>query len=298
MKTLISPQMKRKFANLDLLVYIGPYLLFFFIFTILPVIVSYFIAFCQFNTMEFPQWVGLENFRRLFLEEEYFGLAMSNSLVLAAVSGPVNYLVAFAFSWALNEIPSKPRTILTMLFYLPSLSGGFTFIIDLLFSGDRYGYLNSWLIQLDIVDEPIIWSKDEDYMLLIAIIIMLWSALGTQFLIFLSSLQSVDKTLYEAAAVDGITNRWQELYYITLPSIKSQLMLNAILSITGAVNITAPALFGFPTNNYKLYTVTMLATDYSTRLEMGYVTAISSLLLLISVLLNKMIQFLISKIGT
>lgn len=294
----LSPKMKKKLQNLDLLIYLGPYLVVFFIFTILPVIVSYFIAFCQFNTMEFPEWVGLENFRRLFLEEEYFGMALSNSFVLAAISGPVNYMVAFAFSWALNEIPSKPRTILTMFFYLPALSGGFTFIIDLLFSGDRYGFLNAWLLQLNLIDEPIIWSKDEDLMLPVAIIIMLWSALGTQFLIFLSSLQSVDKSLYEAAAVDGISNRWQELYYITLPSIKGQLMLNAILSITAAVNIAAPALFGFPTNNYKLYTVTMLSTDYATRLEMGYVTAISSLLLLISVLLNKMIQFLISKIGT
>ena len=294
----LSPKMKKKLQNLDLLIDLGPYLVVFFIFTILPVIVSYFIAFCQFNTMEFPEWVGLENFRRLFLEEEYFGLALSNSFVLAAISGPVNYLVAFAFSWALNEIPSKPRTLLTMFFYLPALSGGFTFIIDLLFSGDRYGFLNAWLLQLNLIDEPVIWAKDENYMLPVAIIIMLWSALGTQFLIFLSSLQSVDKSLYEAAAVDGISNRWQELYYITLPSIKGQLMLNAILSITSAVNISAPALFGFPTNNYKLYTVTMLATDYSTRLEMGYVTAISSLLLLISVLLNKMIQFLISKIGT
>ena len=134
-------------------------------------------------------------------------------------------------------------------------------------------------------------------MLPLAIIIMLWSALGTQFLVFLSSLQGVDKSLYEAGAVDGIYNRWQELYYITLPSIKGQLQLNAILTVTASVSISAPGFFGTPTQDYKLFTLAMLSADYSGRLEMGYVTAISTIMLILSITINKIVNYLIGKIG-
>ncbi len=297
-KLVLKPSVKRKFQNLDIIVFLGPYLAVFFMFTILPVIISYFIAFTNFNTMDFPEWVGLENYRRLFLEEEYFTMALQTSLVLAAISGPLNYIVAFACSWCLNEIPSRIRTILTMFFYIPALSGGFTFITDLLFSSDRYGFVNSFLLRLNLIDDPIQWAVDTDVMIPLCIVIMLWNALGQQFLIFLSSLQSIDRSLYEAAAVDGVSNRWQELYYVTLPSIKGQLILNAILTITSSMTMVIPTLFGSPTQDYKLYTLTMLQNDYTARMEMGYVSAVASIVLLISVLLNKLITFLISKVGT
>lgn len=296
-KQLFSYKFKRKFKNLDLLFFLGPYAVTFFVFTILPVVVSYFIAFTQFNTMEFPVWVGLENYRRLFLEEEYFMLCLQNSFVLASISGPLNYVVAFGFAWVLNEVPPKPRTVLTLLFYLPSMSGGFDVIMNMLLSSDRYGWINAFLIKVGVISDPIQWGQTEEIMLPLAIILLLYGALGAQFLVFLSSLQGVDRSLYEAGAVDGISNRWQELYYITLPSIKGQLMLNAILTITAAVNISAPGIFGSPTYNYKLYTLSMLAADYSGRLEMGYVTAISSIMLIISVTINKIVQYLIGKIG-
>ena len=293
----LSPKFLKKFENLDLLFFLGPYMVVFFVWTILPGIVSYFIAFMQFNTIEFPVWVGLQNYQRLFLSEEYFTLCLSNSLVLGTLSGVINYLFAFGFAWILNEVPPKPRTILTLLFYLPSMTGGFTVILDMLLSSDRYGWLNGWLMQAGLIQDPIQWSKETEYMLPLAIIIMLWSALGTQFLVFLSSLQGVDKSLYEAGAVDGIYNRWQELYYITLPSIKGQLQLNAILTVTASVSISAPGFFGTPTQDYKLFTLAMLSADYSGRLEMGYVTAISTIMLILSITINKIVNYLIGKIG-
>jgi len=294
----IHPRLKKAFKKVDVFVFLAPYMFVFFLFTILPVIVSYFIAFTNFNTMEFPTWVGLENFRRLFIDEEYFGVALQNTFVLAAMSVPINYIVSFGFAWILNEVPPKPRTVLTLLFYLPSMCGGFGTILGMLFSEDRYGYINSFLMKVGMIDDPIIFSKEVDLMLPLALFIYLWNALGSNFLIFLSSLQGVDKSLYEAGAVDGISNRWQELYYITLPSIKGQLILNAVVAIAGGVGITAPGIFGNPTHEYRLYTLSMLSGDYSGRLEMGMVTAISALMLAISVTLNSIIKKAITKIGT
>ena len=294
----LSPKMKKKFKNIDLLFFLGPYMFVFFVFTIIPIVASYLIAFTQFDTLQMPVWVGLQNYERLFLQEQYFGIAMQNSFRLATVSGPLNYAVAFLFAWVLNEVPPKPRTVLTLLFYIPSMVGGFDVIINMLLSQDKYGWINSWLLQLNLINEPLQFSKMTDIMFPLAIIIMLWNALGQQFLIFLSSLQGVDKSLYEAGAVDGISNRWQELYFITLPSIKGQLALNAILTITGAIQITAPGYFGSPTQDYELYTLKMMVSDYEGRLEIGYVTAISSILLIISIVVNKIVQYLIGKIGT
>ena len=294
----LSPKFKQKFRNIDLIFFLGPYMAVFFIFTILPVIVAYILAFTQFDSLQMPVWVGLQNYERLFLQEQYFGIALQNSFILATISGPLNYTVAFIFAWILNEVPPKPRTVLTLLFYIPSMVGGFQFLLDLLLSQDKYGWINGWLIQLGFIDEPLQFAKMTDIMIPLAVIIMLWSALGQQFLIFISSLQGVDKSLYEAGAVDGISNRWQELYYITLPSIKGQLALNAILTITAAVGISAPAYFGSPTQDYRLYTLQMMVADYSARLELGYVTAMSSIMFVISLTVNKIVQYLIGKIGT
>lgn len=294
----LSPKFKKKFRNIDLIFFLGPYMAVFFIFTILPVIVAYILAFTQFDSLQMPVWVGLQNYERLFLEEQYFGIALQNSFILASLSGPLNYFVAFIFAWILNEVPPKPRTVLTLLFYIPSMVGGFQFLLDLLLSQDKYGWINGWLIQLGFIDEPLQFAKMTDIMIPLAVIIMLWNALGQQFLIFISSLQGVDKSLYEAGAVDGISNRWQELYYITLPAIKGQLALNAILTITSAVAIVAPAYFGNPTQDYRLYTLQMMVNDYTSRLELGYVTAMSSIMFVISLTVNKIVQYLIGKIGT
>lgn len=289
---------RKRLKNIDLLFFLGPYMFVFFVFTILPIVAAYLIAFMQFDTLQMPTWVGLQNYERLFLQEQYFGIALQNSFRLATVSGPLNYCVAFLFAWVLNEVPPKPRTVLTLLFYIPSMFGGFQVILDMLLSQDKYGWINSWLMQMNLISTPLQFSKMTDIMFPLAIIIMLWNALGQQFLIFLSSLQGIDRSLYEAGAVDGISNRWQELYFITLPSIKGQLALNAILTITGMVSVSAPGYFGSPTQDYELYTLSMLVADYSGRLEMGYVTAISSIMLLISIGVNKIVQYLIGKIGT
>ena len=286
--------------RLSLVVFLGPFLVTFFAFTILPVFVSVFVSLTNFNMMEWPDFVGLDNFARLFLNDSVFSTAIQNTLIIACITGPIGYLLCFAFAWLVNEIPPKPRAFMTLLFFAPSLSGGMGAVWSLLFSSDSYGYINAWLQEFGIISEPIRWTVDTDYMFPVCVIIILWQSLGTTVLTFIAGLQTVDRSLYEAGAVDGIKNRWQELYYITLPQMRGQLMFGAILAITGSFGVDGiiTSIFGFPTQEYKLHTIMHHLHDYgNVRYEMGYACAIAALLFLISILANKVVQFVLDRIG-
>ncbi|MBO5222546.1 MAG: sugar ABC transporter permease [Clostridia bacterium] len=300
--TAKSASLKQANRNrrLSLVVFLGPFLVTFFLFTILPVLVSIMFSLTNFNLLEMPDFVGLDNYAKLFLNDSVFSTAIQNTLIIACITGPIGYLLCFAFAWLVNEIPPKPRAFMTLLFFAPSLSGGMSAVWALLFSSDSYGYINAWLQEFDIISEPIRWTVDTDYMFPVCIIIILWQSLGTTFLTFIAGLQTVDRSLYEAGAVDGIKNRWQELYYITLPQMRGQLMFGAILAITGSFGVDGiiTAVFGFPTQSYKLHTIMHHLHDYgNVRYEMGYACAIAALLFLISILANKVVQFVLDRIG-
>ena len=291
---------RKKFKNWDLIIFMGPYLLTFFVFTVLPVFVSFFLSFTNFNMLETPAFVGLQNYFKLFLNDEVFSGAVQTTLILGIITGPVGYLMSFAFAWLLNEVPAKPRSFLTLLFYAPSLAGGFVTVWTLLFSGDSNGYINAWLLEWGVITEPIIFLKDTNYMFTVCVIIILWQSLGMSFLTFISGLQTVDKSLYEAGAVDGIKNGWQELYFITLPYMRGQLMFGAIMSITNAFNAGSliTSIFGYPTQDYALQTIMNHLDDYgSMRYEMGYASTIAVFLFALSFVANKLVQFLLSRIG-
>lgn len=290
----------KRFKNWDLAVFMGPYLITFFAFSILPVFVSLFLSFTNFNMLEVPDFVGLQNYIKMFLNDEVFSGAVQTTLILSVITGPVGYIMCFAFAWLLNEVPAKPRAFLTLLFYAPSLAGGFVSVWTLLFSGDSNGFINAWLLEWGMITEPIVFLKDTGYMFTICVIIILWQSLGMSFLTFISGLQTVDKSLYEAGAVDGIKNRWQELYFITLPYMRGQLMFGAIMSITGAFNVGGliTSIFGYPTQDYALQTIMNHLDDYgSIRYEMGYASTIAVFLFVLSFVANKLVQFLLSKIG-
>lgn len=302
MKKQQSASLRKANRNqrLSLLVFMGPFLLVFFMHTILPVMVSIVVSLTNFNMLEWPDFVGLSNYAKLFLNDSVFSTAVQNTLILAVITGPIGYLLCFGFAWLVNEIPPKPRAFMTLLFFAPSLSGGMSAVWALLFSSDSYGYINAWLQEFGIISEPIRWTVDTDYMLPVCIIIILWQSLGTTFLTFIAGLQTVNRSLYEAGAVDGIKNRWQELYYITLPEMRGQLMFGAVMSISGTFGIDGiiTSVFGFPTQEYKLHTIMHHLHDYgNVRYEMGYACAIATLLFLISVIANKLIQFLLDRIG-
>jgi len=281
-------------------VLMAPYFILFFVFTILPVLISVVLSFTYFNVLEFPRWVGWENYARLFLEDDVFLISLKNTMLFAAITGPISYVACFVFAWLINEFPAKLRAFLTLIFFAPSISGNIFFIWLIIFSGDSYGYANGFLMKVGIIFEPIQWLQDPTYMLAIVMLVQLWLSLGTSFLAFIAGLQNIDTTMYEAGAIDGIRNRWQELWYITLPSMRPQLMFGAVIQITMtfAVADVSMGLAGFPSVQYAAHTIVTHLIDYGTiRFEMGYASAIATILFIIMMTTNLITQKLLRKVG-
>ncbi|MGO4696735.1 carbohydrate ABC transporter permease [Paenibacillus sp. 2TAB26] len=287
-------------ANKHSYILLAPYMVLFAVFTVLPVLVSVVLSFTYFNMLEFPKFVGWQNYTRLFLDDDVFLIAVKNTLLFAVITGPISYIACFVFAWIINELSPKLRAIMTLVFYAPSISGNVYFIWLMIFSGDRYGIANGFLLKLGIILEPLQWLKKEEYILPIIILVQLWLSLGTGFLAFIAGLQTVDRTLYEAGAVDGVKNRWQELWFITLPSMRPQLMFGAVIQITTAFAVAdvSIALAGFPSVNYAAETIVTHLIDFgTTRFEMGYASAIASVLFMIMVGSNLIVQKLLRRVG-
>ena len=285
-------------------VMMAPYLLIFLTFTVTPVIMSFALSFTSFDMLESPKFIWLDNYVNLFLNDEVFLIALKNTLILAVITGPISYMMAFLFAWLINELPKKIRWLMTLIFYAPSISGNAYLLWQLLFSSDRYGYINSFLINLGLIDSPIYWLKTPQYALPILIIVQLWLSLGVSFLSFRAGLQTVNKELYEAAAIDGIKNRWQELWHITLPQMKPQLMFGAVMQITSSLGIGSVSISMFvqPSVEYSAHTILTHLLDYgstnSTRLEMGYASAIATILFFMMIISNLIIQKIIRRVGS
>ncbi|WP_238392306.1 carbohydrate ABC transporter permease [Paenibacillus antri] len=278
----------------------APYMLLFFTFTALPVLVSLVLGFTSFNLLEAPMFVGMDNYIRLFLGDDIFVKAIGNTFLMAVMVGPIGYAMCLVFAWLINELPRAWRTFLTLIFYAPSISGNIYLVWGVLFNKDAYGYANALLLRYNFISTPILWFENPEYMLGLVVLVALWTSVGTSFLSFIAGLQGIDRSLYEAAAVDGIRNRWQELWYVTLPSMKPQLMFGAVMSITGAFSSGAivTALCGMPSVDYAAHTIVNHLEDYgSVRFEMGYASAIATVLFLIMIGSNKLVQKLLSKVG-
>ena len=280
---------------------LGPYLLLFIIFTVIPVLYSIGLSFTSYNLFEAPRFVFLDNYRSLFLHDEVFMKALQNTLVIAVITGPISYAACFLLAWMITDFRRIPRAILTTIFYVPSISGAVFLIWSIMFSGDSYGYINSIFTTLRLINDPVQWLEDGRYVLMVVIIVSLWLSLGTSFLSFIAGLQNIDRTLYEAGAVDGVTNRWQELWYITLPSMRPQLMFGAVMQITAAFGSgdVSARLAGMPSVDYAAHTIVNHITDYGyTRFEMGYASAIAVILFIMMVGSNKLVQKMLRKVGT
>lgn len=279
--------------------FVLPYAILFAVFFVIPICISLVYSFTYYNVLEPARFVALQNYINLLLADDVFLTAIKNTFVIAGIIGPVGYIMSFLFAWLINELPRYLKAVAIVCFYAPSISGAaFTIFVNL-FSGDAYGYVNSLLVAIG--QEPKLWLTDPKYMLTVVIIASLWISLGSGFLAFVAGLQGVDRSQYEAGYVDGIKNRWQELWYITLPSMKPMLLFGAVMSITSAFNVSDVPEFlcGFPSTDYAVHTVVSHLKDYGqTRFEMGYASAIATILFLAMILCNKLIQSLLRKVGT
>lgn len=279
---------------------LAPFLILFIVFTVLPVFLSMILSLTDFNMLQMPHWQGISNYTRLFLYDEIFILACQNTLIFAAVTGPVSYLLSLLMAWFINELPPKVRAVVTLIFYAPSISGQVYLIWKTLFSSDAYGWANATLMDLGFISSPILWFENADYVMPLCIIVALWTSLGTAFLSFIAGFQTVDRSMYEAAAVDGIKNRWQELWYITLPTMRPQMMFGAVLAITNSFGFGAvvDALCGFPSVDYAAHTIMHHLNDYGgARYEIGYASAIAVVLFVIMFGCNIVIKKALAKVG-
>lgn len=259
-----------------------PFMVLFLVFTIIPVFVAMGYSFTNYNMIQSPSFVGLQNYRNLFLEDDVFIIALQNTLIFACVIGPTGYIMSFLMAWFIS-LCKRGRGPLALAFYAPSLTSGtaMSVIWLVIFSGDRYGYLNHLLIRIGLISDPILWGKDSKYILWVVVIISAWMSMGTGFLVFLAGLQNLDPELYEAGKVDGIKNPFQQLWYITLPLMKPQLLFGAINSIVNSLAVfdVATAVAGFPSPNYSAHTIVAHLYDYAfTRFSMGYASAIAMFL--------------------
>ncbi|GHU75654.1 ABC transporter permease [Spirochaetia bacterium] len=277
-----------------------PFTVIFLVFTFLPVMVSIVLSFTSFNMFELPKFIGLENYINLVAFDSVFLIAVKNTLLLAVVTGPVSYLMCFTFAWLINELTPKIRALMTLVFYAPSISGNAYLMWKLFFSSDTYGFFNAWALKFGLITEPKLWFEAKENIMPILIIIQLWMSIGVSFLSFIAGLQTVDKALYEAGAIDGIKNRWQELWFITLPSMKPQLMFGAVMQITASLSIASLSidLVGFPSVDYAGHTILTHLHDFGNlRYEMGYACAIATVLFFMMMFINIIVQKVLRRVS-
>ena len=275
-----------------------PFMSLFIIFTVVPVVMSLPMGFTNFNMIETPKFVGLSNFYTLFLNDDVFLIAVRNTLIFAIFTGPFSYILSFIIAWLINEMNAFLKTFFTFVFYAPAMTTSVYVTWQLILSGDSYGYLNAVLIDLGILNEPAQWLTDTNYILTVVIIVQLWMSMGAGFLAIRAGFQNIDKSMYEAGAIEGIKNRWQELFYITIPSMGPQLLFAAVIQISASftVGVVGQNLVGLPSTDYAAHTIMNHATDYGNiRYEMGYASAICFVLFAAMLLANKGINWLLGK---
>lgn len=286
--------------NIPSYIMLAPFFIFFFLFLVLPILSSIALSFTNYDMINAPSFAGLGNYLRMFIEDDVFPVVFKNTLLFAIICGPAGFMLAFVLAWFINEFSPVVRTLLSFLFYAPSLAGNVVFIWSVAFSSDSYGYVNSALLSLGLITEPITWLSTAEYIKPIVIAVQLWSSMGVSFLSNISGLQNVNNELYEAGSIDGIRNRWQELWYITLPTMKHMLLFSAVMQISSAFSISniAISLAGFPSVSYAADTIVSHMQDLGTvRYELGYASAVAVILFLMMVVFRLVVGKLLNMTG-
>ena len=277
-----------------------PFMIFFLLFNILPVLSSVVLSFFDYDMVSNPIFTGLENYSRMFTADDTFLKVLGNTLRFSIIAGPGSFILAFLLAWMINEFSRTVRVILTFIFYAPALVGNAYFIWQIFFSGDSLGYLNNFLISFGFITEPINWFQNTQYNMTILLIIQLWMSMGVSFLANIAGLQNVSSEMYEAGAIDGIRTRWHELWYITLPSMKTILLFGAVMQIQSVFSVSGlmTTLVGYPSVNNSVDTLVSYISDIGTaRYEMGYAAALSVVLFLLVLAFRFGIGALLNLIG-
>lgn len=304
MKSFFKPKefslRHRIYKNRQNYILMSPFLIVYFLFTLLPIFIAVFYSFTSYNMLTPPKFVGWENYARMILEDEIFLTAFKNTMVFALITGPISYILCFIMAWLINDLSRITRTVITVVYYAPVLSGQAYTIWRFFFSADSYGIINGTLMKFGIILEPIGWLSDPKYILTVLIVVQIWMSLGTGFLSFIAGLQGLDRSLIEAGLIDGISNRVQELWYIVLPGMKPQLQFGAVMQIISAFSVSDISinLLGYPSTQYAGETIVTHITDVANnRYELGYACALATVLFVLMFLTNKLVSFILSRVG-
>lgn len=277
-----------------------PFMVLFFLFNILPVLSSIVLSFFDYDMISSPIFSGLENYIRMFAEDELFLKVVGNTLKFSIISGPLSFIMAFLLAWMINEFSPQIRVLLTFIFYAPALVGNAYFIWQVFFSSDSYGYMNNLLMSFGLINEPINWFQNTSYNMTLILIVQLWMSMGVSFLSNIAGLQNVNTELYEAGAIDGIRTRWHELWYITLPSMKNILLFGAVMQIQGVFSASGliTTLAGYPSVNNSVDMLVSYISDVgTTRYEMGYASSLSLFLFILVLIFRFGFGALLNLIG-
>jgi multiple sugar transport system permease protein len=280
--------------------FLAPFMILFIVFTLLPVLNSLYFSFSNYDIINRPTFAGFSNYLELFTDDDVFLISMRNTLLFALITGPIGFVMSFLFAWVIDQL--KFQKFFALAFYAPSIVSGIAISVVWLyfFSPDRYGFINNILLRLGLTSTPILWTINPGTILGVIIFISLWMSMGSGFLTNLAGLKSIDETLYEAGAVDGIKNRFQELYHITVPSMKPQLLFNAIMAIVAsfAVFDISVAITSFPSPEYAGHTIVAHLYDSAfSKFEMGYASSIAVVLFAMTFLLGRIFTKIFSTKG-
>jgi multiple sugar transport system permease protein len=274
--------------------FIAPYVLLFSLFIVIPVAIAIGLSFTNFNTIQMPSFVGFMNYVNLLTRDAIFmQYVLPNTILFAVIVGPGGYVLSFFLAWCLSQISKGPRTVLALLLYSPSMTSGvaMTVVWRILFSGDERGYLNALLLNLGWISEPIAFLQSSEYLMPVMIVVALWSSMGVGFLAMLAGMMNIDESMYEAGSIDGIRNRLQEVFYITIPLMKPQMLFGMVMAVvnTFQVGYIGVSLSGAnPTPQYAGQLIVNLIEDYGfIRYEMGYASAASVVLLILIYVITK-----------
>ncbi len=277
--------------------FLAPFIILFTIFIIAPVVIAIGMSFTDYNMLQPANWVGLNNYKLLILDDDIFITALGNTFVFAVITGPVGYLASFVAAWLINQL--KFKRVFALLFYAPSITSAVAMSAVWLyfFSPDRYGLFNNVLINMGLISSPILWTQDPDYILGVVMFVSIWMSMGNGFLVFLAGLQNVPRDYYEAGAIDGVRSKWQELWTLTLPMMKPQLLFGAINTIVSSFSVfdVAHSIAGTPSPNYAAHTIVAHLYDYAfIRFQMGYASAVATVLFLITFFAGKIVRAALS----
>jgi multiple sugar transport system permease protein len=271
-----------------------PWLIGFFVITLGPMLYSLYLSFTDFSMLSAPEWVGFDNYIKLFTNDPKYLDAVRVTVVYVLVSVPLQLAFALAVAMVLNR-GLRGLSLYRSVYYLPSLIGASVAVAVLwrqMFGSN--GLINQILDWFGI--EGMSWIGNPETALGTLVILNVWT-FGSPMVIFLAALRQVPQYLYEAAAVDGIS-RWGSFRHITLPMLSPIVLFNLILQMIGAFQAFTPAFVvsggtGGPVNSTLFYTLYLYQRGF-TGFQMGYASAMAWILFVVIALVTA-VNFWFSK---